>query len=41
VGPRERRHGAARASELAAEIEAGVKALGLEVRAGLFEELGR
>jgi hypothetical protein len=30
-----------RASELTAEIEAGVKAIGLEVRAGLFEELGR
>jgi hypothetical protein len=30
-----------RASELAAEIEAGVEALGLEVRAGLFEERGQ
>jgi hypothetical protein len=30
-----------RATALAAEVEAGVKALGLEVRAGLFEELGR
>jgi hypothetical protein len=30
-----------RATALAAEIEAGVKALGLELRAGLFEELGR
>jgi hypothetical protein len=29
------------ATALAAEIEAGVEALGLEVRAGLFEELGR
>jgi hypothetical protein len=30
-----------RAGELAAEIEAGVKELGREVRAGLFEERGR
>jgi hypothetical protein len=30
-----------RATELVAEIDAGVKNLGLEVRAGIFEELER